>query len=44
MHETMHLSLLLEDWNIENKEEEIVSQAEAMANDIVKYLKLRFFL
>ena len=43
MHETMHLSLLLEDWDIENKEEEIVSQAETMANDIVKYLKSRFF-
>jgi hypothetical protein len=44
MHETMHLSLLLEDWNIEWKEEEIVSQAETMANDIVKYLKSKFFL
>lgn len=38
MHETMHLSLLLNDWDIENKEEKIVSQAETMANDIVKFL------
>jgi hypothetical protein len=38
MHETMHMALLLNNWQIENKEEEIISQAENMANDILNYL------
>lgn len=40
MHETMHMSLLLNKWDIENKEEEIVTQAEQEANKIVNKLGL----
>ena len=39
MHETMHLALLLHNWDIENKEEEIISDAENIANEIVKLIK-----
>jgi hypothetical protein len=35
MHETIHISLLLHNWDIKNKEEQIVTDAENYANDIV---------
>jgi hypothetical protein len=38
MHETMHLSLLLFNWDVENKEEEIITWAEAEAAKIYKLL------
>ena len=38
MHETIHISLLNNDWDINNKEEEIVSNAEIYANDIIKFI------
>ena len=40
MHETVHLSLLLHNWNVENKEEEIVTDAEKYANQILSLIKL----
>ena len=39
MHETMHMSLLLNDWNIKDKEEEVISFAEDEANKIIEKLK-----
>lgn len=38
MHETMHMSLLLHNWDIENKEEEIITWAEEEAAKIYKLL------
>lgn len=38
MHETMHMSLLLNDWNIKDKEEEIIGEAEDEANKIIAKL------
>ena len=38
MHETMHMSLLLHDWDVKNKEEEILTYAEEEANKIIDKL------
>ncbi len=39
MHETMHMSLLLNNWNIKDKEEEAIGFAEEQANKIIEKLK-----
>ena len=39
MHETMHMSLLLNNWNINDKEEEAIQFAEDEANKIIEKLK-----
>ena len=38
MHETMHMSLLLNNWNIKDKEEEAITFAEEQANKIIDKL------
>lgn len=38
MHETMHLSLMLHNWNIKDKEEQIITDAEKYANEILNYI------
>lgn len=38
MHETMHMSILLNNWKIVDKEEEVISYAEEQANKIIKLL------
>lgn len=38
MHETMHMSILLNNWNIKDKEEEVISFAEEEANKIIEKL------
>jgi len=38
MHETMHMSILLNDWNIKDKEEEAIGFAEDEANKIIAKL------
>ena len=38
MHETMHMSLLLNNWNIKDKEEEAITFAEDEANKIIEKL------
>lgn len=43
-HEAMHMSILLNDWNIKDKEEEAVTLAEDVTNKIVKLLKLDKFI
>ena len=40
MHETMHMSILLNNWKITDKEEEVIGFAEDEANKIIE--KLRF--
>lgn len=42
-HEAMHMSILLHNWKIEEKEEEAITQAEEWTNKIVKMLKLDKF-
>jgi hypothetical protein len=39
MHETMHMSILLNNWNIKGKEEEVITYAEDEANKIIEKLK-----
>ena len=39
MHETVHMSILLNNWNIKNKEEEVITYAEDEANKIIEKLK-----
>jgi hypothetical protein len=39
MHETMHISILLSNWNIKDKEEESIGFAEEQANKIITKLK-----
>jgi hypothetical protein len=39
MHETMHMSLLLNNWNIKDKEEEAIQFAEDEANKIIEKLE-----
>ena len=39
MHETMHMSLLLNNWNINDKEEEAIQFAEDEANKIIEKLE-----
>jgi len=38
MHETMHMSILLNNWNIKDKEEEVITFAEDEANKIIAKL------
>ena len=38
MHETMHMSLLLNNWKIKDKEEEVIGFAEEQANKIIDKL------
>jgi hypothetical protein len=38
MHETMHMSILLNNWNIKDKEEEVITFAEDEANKIIEKL------
>jgi len=38
MHETMHMAILLNNWNIKDKEEEVISYAEEQANKIIAKL------
>jgi len=38
MHETMHMSMLLNNWNIKDKEEEVIQFAEDEANKIIEKL------
>jgi hypothetical protein len=38
MHETMHMSILLNNWKITDKEEEVIGFAEDEANKIVEKL------
>jgi len=39
MHETMHMAILLNNWKITDKEEEVISFAEEQANKIIEKLK-----
>jgi hypothetical protein len=39
MHETMHISILLNNWDIKDKEEEVITYAEDEANKIIEKLK-----
>jgi hypothetical protein len=39
MHETMHMSILLNNWNIKDKEEEVIQFAEDEANKIIEKLE-----
>ena len=43
-HEAMHMSILLNNWNIKDKEEEAVTLSEELTNKIVKLLKLDKFI
>ena len=38
MHETMHMAILLNNWNIKDKEEEVIGFAEEEANKIIEKL------
>ena len=38
MHETMHISILLNNWDVKDKEEKVITEAETYANDIIKAL------
>lgn len=38
MHETIHMAILLNNWNIKDKEEEVISYAEEQANKIIEKL------
>ena len=38
MHETMHMSILLNNWKITDKEEEVIGFAEDEANKIIAKL------
>ena len=40
MHETMHMSILLNNWDIRDKEEEAIGFAEEEANKIIKKIKI----
>jgi hypothetical protein len=41
MHETMHMSILLNNWKITDKEEEVITFAEDEANKIIEKLESR---
>lgn len=43
-HEATHMALLLNNWDVNNKEEEIVTLAEEITNKIVKLIKLNKFI
>ena len=38
MHETMHMAILLNNWKITDKEEEVIGYAEEQANKIIEKL------
>lgn len=40
MHETIHMGILLNNWNIKDKEEEVITFAEEEANKIIEKLGL----
>ena len=40
MHETIHMSILLNNWDIRDKEEEAIGFAEEEANKIIKKIKI----
>lgn len=40
MHETMHMSILLNNWDIRDKEEEAIGFAEEEANKIINKIKI----
>ena len=40
MHETMHMSILLNNWKITDKEEEVIGFAEDEANKIIEKLRI----
>ena len=40
MHETMHMSILLNNWDIRDKEEDAIGFAEEEANKIIKKIKI----
>ena len=42
MHEMMHMSLLLNNWDITNKEEEIITWAENETNKVIEYIWNRY--
>ncbi len=44
MHETMHMSILLNNWDIRDKEEEAIGFAEEEANKIIKKIKVGKYL
>ncbi len=43
-HEAMHMAILLNKWDIKDKEEEVISLAEEITNRIVPLLKLDKFV
>ncbi len=43
-HEAMHMAILLNNWDIKDKEEEVISLAEEITNKIVPLLKLDKFV
>lgn len=44
MHETMHMSILLNNWDIRDKEEEAIGFAEEEANKIINKIKVGKYL
>jgi hypothetical protein len=44
MHETMHMSILLNNWDIRDKEEEAIGFAEQEANKIINKIKVGRYL
>ena len=44
MHETMHMSILLNNWDIRDKEEEVITFAEEEANKIIKKINVGKYL
>jgi hypothetical protein len=44
MHETSHMVILLNDWNIKDKEEAAITQSEIYANRIIEILVLKNIL
>ncbi len=43
-HEAMHMAILLNNWDIKDREEEVISLAEEITNRIVPLLKLDKFV
>jgi len=43
-HEAMHMAILLNNWDIKDREEEVISLAEEITNKIVPLLKLDKFV
>jgi hypothetical protein len=42
-HEAMHMAILLNNWNIVDKEEEVITLAEEITNKVVRLLSLHRF-